>query len=186
MSSLAASDACATDPMTGCQSYGPTQRGQRGDETALFERHAERLVKVVQGVLRVPRQIAEDACAIAWIQLLRKQPERDAIFAWLRVVAIREGIRLVKSEGRESVLDEDSAGAPGVYGDRRADLQLAAEVREAFGQISSLSDQQVRIFSLHVAGFSYDEISEMTGYSWTTVNRHMVRARSLLRAKRGS
>ena len=47
-----------------------------------------------------------------------------------------------------------------------------------------ISAQQVRIFSLHVAGLTYDEICEATGYSWTQVNRHMVRARSRVRARR--
>lgn len=158
---------------------------QRGDEAALFERYAERLVRSVQRALGVSRQIAEDACAIAWFQLLRTQPERAAIFAWLRVVATREAIRLARSQGRDLQLDEYTPGAPTSYRDRRVDPQLAAEVREALQLVRSLSARQIEIFSLHVAGFSYDEISGMTGYSWTAVNRHMARARSRLRVERG-
>jgi RNA polymerase sigma factor (sigma-70 family) len=162
------------------------QRSQRGDEAALFERYSEQLVRAIQGRLRISRQVAEDACAIAWVQLLRTQPQRDAIFAWLRVVATREAIRLCRAERRDVVLDEDGSDASLCCGDRRADAQLTAEVREALEDVASLSAQKARIFSLHVAGFSYDEISEMTGYSWTTVNRHMTRARARLRAKRGA
>jgi DNA-directed RNA polymerase specialized sigma24 family protein len=43
------------------------------------------------------------------MQLLRTQPERDAIFAWLRVVAIREALRLLKAQGRQAAFDEDPA-----------------------------------------------------------------------------
>ena len=40
--------------------------------------------------VQAPRELIEDACQTAWAILLRRQPERDAIFAWLRVVAVRE------------------------------------------------------------------------------------------------
>jgi RNA polymerase sigma factor (sigma-70 family) len=157
---------------------------QRGDEAELFEHHGERLVRIVQHTIRVPRHVAEDACAIAWLQLLRTQPERDAIFAWLRVVASREALRLIRSHGRHAPFDEEPVEPEAAHVDNSADVQLALEVREALEHIASLTAQQVQIFSLHVAGLSYDEICEATGYSWTQVNRHMGRARSRLRARR--
>jgi RNA polymerase sigma factor (sigma-70 family) len=157
---------------------------QRGDEAELFERHAERLLRVVGGAIGGRGHVAEEACSFAWLQLLRTQPERDSIFAWLCVVATREAGRLVKAQARHSEFDEDPAEPVPAHADRRADVQLTVEVREAFEHIAELSAQQVRIFSLHVAGLTYDEICEATGYSWTQVNRHMVRARSRVRARR--
>jgi RNA polymerase sigma factor (sigma-70 family) len=157
---------------------------QRGDEGELFERYGERLVRIIQGVIGARRHIAEDACSFAWLQLLRFQPARDATFAWLRVVATREAIRLLKAEARDATFEENPLDPAPAQVDKRTDLQLTVEVREALEQIAALSPQQARIFTLHVAGLNYDEICEATGYSWTQVNRHMVRARSRLRARR--
>src|SRR3954451_16609261 len=41
----------------------------------------------------------------AWLHLLRHQPDRTNIFAWLRTVAIRETWRLAERERRETRLD---------------------------------------------------------------------------------
>ena len=159
---------------------------QRGDEAELFERYGERLVRIVQRAIGAPRQITEDACSFAWLQLLRLQPERGAVVGWLRVVAINEALRLLKGQARQAEFDEDAAGSAPSHFTRGTDLQLTLEVREALEHIAQLTPQQVRIFSLHVAGLTYDEICEATGYSWTQVNRHMGRARSGLRRRRGS
>jgi RNA polymerase sigma factor (sigma-70 family) len=164
----------------------PTTPDQRGDEGELFECHAERLVRIVQLTLHVPRHVAEDACAFAWMQLLRTQPERDVIFAWLRVVATREALRLIRSQGRLGSFEEDPAEPEDAHMDKGADMQLALEAREALEHIAALTQQQVRIFSLHVAGLNYEEICEATGYSWTQVNRHLGRARARLRSRRSA
>jgi RNA polymerase sigma factor (sigma-70 family) len=157
---------------------------QRGDEAELFKRHGDELVRIVQRVLGVQRHIAEDACSFAWLQLLRLQPERGAIVGWLRVVAINEALRLLKGRARHAVFDEDPVEPAPVHVDARADLELTVEVHEAFEHIAALTPQQVRIFSLHVAGLTYDEICAVTGYSPRQVDRHMVGARSRLRARR--
>jgi RNA polymerase sigma factor (sigma-70 family) len=157
---------------------------QRGDETELFERYGEQLVRIVQGVMGVPRHLAEDACSFAWLQLLRCQPGRDSLFAWLRVVATREALRLLKGQARLAAFDEDAVEPPPALVDGGASLELAIDAHEALEQLTALSPQQTRIFSLHVAGLSYEEICEVTGYSWTQVNRHMVRSRAKLRARR--
>jgi RNA polymerase sigma factor (sigma-70 family) len=118
------------------------------------------------------------------MQLLRTQPERNAIFAWLRVVAIREALRLLKAQGRQAAFDEDPAEPEQAHVAKGADLELALEGREVLRQIAALSPQRARIFSLHVAGLSYDEICAATGYSWTQVNRHITRARARVRESR--
>ncbi len=155
---------------------------RRGDEAELFERHAKQLLRVVRRAIGGRRAVAEDACSFAWLQLLQTQPERDSIFPWLCVVAINEARRLLKGQARHAELDEYTAGSPPSC--KGADLELTVEVHEALGHIAELSAQKVRIFSLHVAGLTYDEICEATGYSWTQVNRHMVRARARVRALR--
>jgi RNA polymerase sigma factor (sigma-70 family) len=168
--------------MSGCSAdRGP---GQHGDESALFERYAKRLVRAVRHELRVPEDIAEEACAIAWVQLLRTQPERHAIFAWLRVVATREVIRLMRAQRRDASLDENQADTGPACQDRRVDLELTVEAREALERIGALTARQIRIFSLHVAGLTYEEISAATGHSRRSVERNVMRARARLRQAR--
>jgi RNA polymerase sigma factor (sigma-70 family) len=169
--------------MSGCSA--DRGLGQRGDETALFERYAQKLVRAVRRELRIPEHIAEEACAIAWLQLLRTQPERDAIFAWLRVVATREAIRLVRTQGRDISLDGDPAATPARQ-DLRVDFEVTVEAREALEQISALTARQIRIFSLHLAGLTYEEISAATGHSPRSVERNVMRARRRLRGARGA
>jgi DNA-directed RNA polymerase specialized sigma24 family protein len=71
-----------------------TTPSARGDETDLYRRHQRDLHRAVAHTVSAPRELIEDACQTAWAILLRTQPDRRAIFAWLRVVAIHEAYRL--------------------------------------------------------------------------------------------
>jgi RNA polymerase sigma factor (sigma-70 family) len=153
---------------------------QRGDERELFERHDKCLVRMVQGTTGAPRQLAEDACAFAWLQLLRRQPERGSVVGWLFVVALNETRRLLRAPVHAE-LDHESDGRAPSCGARPTELDVTVEAHEALEEIAALSEQQVRIFSLHLAGLTYDEISEATGYSARQVDRHVARARARLR-----
>jgi DNA-directed RNA polymerase specialized sigma24 family protein len=69
----------------------------RGDEAELFRRHHDWLVRVTRHRLRCSEALAEDACAHAWLQLCRTQPERTKnLPGWLRAVALHEGLRLLR------------------------------------------------------------------------------------------
>ena len=72
----------------------------RGDEDRLYRRHHRDLHRAVARAVRAPRELIEDACQTAWAILLRTQPDRYAIFAWLRVVAIHEAYRLAAIDRR--------------------------------------------------------------------------------------
>jgi DNA-directed RNA polymerase specialized sigma24 family protein len=82
------------------------------------------------------------------------------------------------------LFEDDPAEPAPVHVDARTDLELTVEVREALEHIAALTPQQVRIFSLHIAGLSYGEISRATGYTCRTVERHVMRARGKLRNHR--
>jgi RNA polymerase sigma factor (sigma-70 family) len=155
-----------------------------GDEAELFHLHGDRLVRIVQGVLGAPRHVAEDACSFAWLQLLRLQPERERIVSWLGVVAVNEARRLLVAQARHAEFDEGTADSAALASGAHPKLDVVVEAHEALQHITALSPQQMRIFSLHVAGFKYEEICAATGYSWTQVNRHLVKARARLRACR--
>jgi RNA polymerase sigma factor (sigma-70 family) len=158
-----------------------------GDEAELFERYAERLIRVMHKAVDAPHHVIEEACSIAWLQLIRTQPERGAVLAWLRVVATHEVLRLLGRDRREASLDEPTTAGvdsgeefkPALG--RTAELESTLEAREALEQIGRLPERQRRIFGLHVAGLSYDEIGAETGDSWLTVARQISRARLSLR-----
>lgn len=152
----------------------------KGDEAVLFTEHHERLERAVASAVTAPRQVIEDACAFAWLQLLRTDPAREAIFAWLKVVAIREAIRLMMHKPAEPL--ETPSGEPAVAPEAAVDVEMECTAREALAAVPALPARQRRVLGLHVAGYSYAEIGERTGDSYRTVDRQMVRARRSLQA----
>jgi DNA-directed RNA polymerase specialized sigma24 family protein len=155
----------------------------RGDEEALYRRHHRNLQRAVARAVNAPRELIEDACQSAWTIMLRSQPERAAIFAWLRVVAIHEAYRLSAIERRE--LHLENAAIEGGWETvlaGRVTVEEQLEALEALRALAGLPDGQRRDLSLLVAGFRYREIAAMTGgRTFTNVNKHLVRARAAIR-----
>jgi len=161
-----------------------------GDEADLYAEHAAHLARAVHASVNTTDAIVEDACSTAWAVLLRRQPSRGAtLFGWLRIVAIREAIRLDRaarassSFASESRRDHDYSPE-----DARRGLHMAAVhdepavyAREALREIAQLPERPRRVFALHVAGYDYAEISELTGDTVRTVDRLMRRARQQVR-----
>ena len=81
---------------------------RRGDEANLYERHHQALLIAVSHAINGSGALIEDACQSAWTILLRRQPDRASVFAWLYVVVIRtirpcsslRGQRRAAPEGR--------------------------------------------------------------------------------------
>ena len=161
-------------------------RGPRGDEATLYRRYGTRLLKSVAGAVAAPPAVVGDACATAWLRLIASQPERRAtIFAWLRTTAIREVFALTRRSRRERSLEEVASPdgelaweglLPG-GGDPLASL----EARGALEALANLRPRERRYLALKVAGYSYREICELTGATYTNVNKHLARARARLR-----
>jgi DNA-directed RNA polymerase specialized sigma24 family protein len=156
----------------------------RGDEEALYRRHHRDLERTVAHAVRAPRELIEEACQTAWTTLLRSQPERPTIFAWLRVVAIHEAFRLSATERRDARLEHltgDSGGWDAVIPDGRS-LDAALEAREALRALAALPARQRDDLALLIAGYSYREIAEITGgRTRTNVNKALGKARERLR-----
>jgi RNA polymerase sigma factor (sigma-70 family) len=144
-----------------------------GDEAALFDRYQARLVRVVGHAATASRQTVEDACAFAWMQLLRFQPQRRHVFAWLSRVAIREVWRLSGEEGR-AALDGEAL-------DRLVSREMSSEERIRWLQgvmaLAALRADERELLMLAAAGYSYSEIGEITGHSNRAVERRLKRAR---------
>ena len=156
---------------------------QRGDEAKLYQRHHQALLIAVSHAINGSGALIEDACQTAWTILMRRQPDRASVFAWLSVVAIHEAYRLSAIERRELHL-EDLA----IEGDwetilaGRVTVDDQLEALDALRALAALPDRQRRDLSLRVGGFSYREIAAMTGgRTYTNVNKHLVKARTAIR-----
>ena len=68
-------------------------------------------------------------------------------------------------------------------GDRPAPIGTLTrrEARAALEVVASLPPRQREVLALHVAGYSYDEIAELTSRTYRAVDRHLRRAHAALR-----
>jgi RNA polymerase sigma factor (sigma-70 family) len=166
----------------------------RGDEAALFLEHQRFLLRVTARRFGGSQELAEDACAFAWLQLLRCQPDREAVVGWLRVVARNEGHRLLRISRREPFLEDrphprhdTASGEPLDWQEllpAPVDTELAAEAREALRALSGLRWHQRTVLTMQLAGYSYKEIAARLGKTYTWVNRHLTEGRAELRRRR--
>ena len=150
-----------------------------GDEEQLYRTHARKLRSVVRMTVNTTEEIVEDACAFAWLQLVRCQPRRETVFGWLRTVATRAAIRLDRRERTHASLDLDDLEHPGLR-DLRHDPATNDEVIDALDTLRSLQDSERIALGLHALGFRYREIGELTGDTVFTVACQMRRARRAL------
>jgi RNA polymerase sigma factor (sigma-70 family) len=161
-------------------------RPPHGDEADLFREFNPRLARIVQGRTDAPPDIVDDACAFAWQQFMQYQPDRDRHWkAWLVTTAQRELWRLWRQQTRHESLsaDEDEHGEPWRWdvGDERDHAAIRLRLREALQAFARLPERRREIKALQVAGFSYEEIAEMRGLSWTRVNHVLAEANAALR-----
>jgi DNA-directed RNA polymerase specialized sigma24 family protein len=156
----------------------------RGDEADLYRRHHRALHRAVAHVVGAPRELIEDACQTAWAILIRCQPDRYRIFAWLRIVAIHEAYRLSEIDRRDARL-ERLRPEDGNWHDISADprsLEDAIEALEALRVVAALPEGQRRDFVLKLAGYSYEEIRRLSpGRTTTNVNKSLAKARARIR-----
>jgi DNA-directed RNA polymerase specialized sigma24 family protein len=62
------------------------------------------------------------------------------------------------------------------------DTELAVEAREALRALPGLRWRPRRVLALKLAGFSYHDIMEFLGVTYTNVNRHLSEGRAELRS----
>jgi len=158
-----------------------------GDEDLLYRRHHSDLKRAVARVVNADPQLIEDACQNAWAILLRNQPERGAIFAWLRVVAVHEAYRLSPIERRDAHLEAITTimSWEDVSADHPEALDDVLEAREALRALADLPARQRDDMALFVAGYTYREIAALTGgRTFTNVSKHLARARARIQLDR--
>lgn len=157
----------------------PVQSATRLDEEQLFAEQARRLHTVVSRSVRTSAANVDDACGFVWLQLVRHRPPAAVAFAWLCTTAVREAVKLDLRSARVAGLDQlaEVAAAPIRRPESSLELIAAGEQVRAAG----LRPREARVLGLRVAGYSRDEIAELTGESHRSIDRQLGRARRKLR-----
>ncbi len=133
---------------------------------------------------------SEDAYQRALEILLTKAPpiEGDALVRWMQTVTKREALAVRRQRERllgsprlsrpdeddeRDPLDSIASESPGPN-DRLARRERVVRSAEA---LNALKPQEVRALTLKAQGYSYAEIGEITGWSYTKINRCMAEGR---------
>jgi RNA polymerase sigma factor (sigma-70 family) len=146
-----------------------------GDEADLFLAHHAALVRYVARAIPDHPTEAEEACAFAWSELVRCQPRRDRVVAWLAVVARREAVRLVRRAQREPCTAEPD-GRPVWTAEH--DLTRTLDTRAALQLVATLSARKRAVLGLRLGGYSHAEIAGALQMTPRTVRRQLTRARA--------
>ncbi len=143
---------------------------------------------VARRVSGANRALIEDACQIAWTVLLRrpdiKLDERG--LAWLACVATREAWKATRAreisagvcslgDDREPVTGPSDPGCP--LHERIADRERHKRRVTAFTRLKPAERQAL---AFQAMGYSYREIGELTGATYTAVNRRLSEGRARL------
>jgi RNA polymerase sigma factor (sigma-70 family) len=164
-----------------------------GDDAELFRLHYHRLVRQVQRDAGVPEAVAEDCASFAILQLYRRKPDApDVTPGWLRVVARHEAyawhsdnkrfprVRETRPDGPTLERGVEAVSAAELI-ESPVDVELAFQAREALRALAGLGERRRVALTLKVAGYSYAEIQQRLGVTYTWVNRHVTEARGKLR-----
>ena len=166
-----------------------SDESRRRAATALIESH-DRVFRRTARRYSICADDAEDAYQRALEILLTKAPPitGDALVRWMQTVTKREALgvrrqreRLLGSPRPPNANDLDdrdplesiASESPGPN-DRAARHERVMRSGEA---LRALKPQEVRALTLKAQGYSYAEIGEITGWSYTKINRCMAEGR---------
>jgi RNA polymerase sigma factor (sigma-70 family) len=169
--------------------------GTEADESAEWRREATtKLIDSHDAVFRrtarrysICAEDAEDAYQRSLEILLTKAPplEGDALVRWMQVVTKREAMAVRRQ--RERLLnsrpaneDDDRDPLDLIASDSAGPNEQAASrerVRRSREALRALKPQELRALTLKAQGYSYAEIGEITGWTYTKINRCMAEGR---------
>jgi RNA polymerase sigma factor (sigma-70 family) len=160
------------------------QRGEI-DEAALelLARHGPQILATARRYA-ASREDAEDAYQRGLEILLTKAPttREEELVPWLKTVVKHEAFALRRQRDRHAPVTDD--GALGERGNPAAATHDQAECYERLRQgaeaLRQLKPQEIRALVLKAQGYSYAEIGEITGWTYTKVNRCLTEGRQAL------
>jgi RNA polymerase sigma factor (sigma-70 family) len=143
----------------------------------LLERHGAHIMGTARRY-SLSAEDAEDAFQRGLEILLTKAPstEEDDLVPWLKTVVKHEAFAIRKQRQRAELAGDRElwsgvAPAADAQVERHERLRLGAEA------ISRLKPQEIRCLLLRAEGYSYKQICEETGWTYTKVNRCLAEGR---------
>ena len=167
--------------------FGELTEARKRTATSLIETH-DAVFRRTARRYSICADDAEDAYQRALEILLTKAPplEGDAMVRWMQVVTKREALsvrrqreRLLSGptpadpEDERDPLDSIASESAGPN-EQAASRERVARSREA---LRALKPQELRALILKAQGYSYAEIGEITGWTYTKINRCMAEGR---------
>ena len=167
-----ASAACRADPL---RVTALVRLAQGGDTMAVGE-----LLDLITPYVRSlcgPIALDEGADAtqealIVVFRTLRQLREPDALFGWVRVIAVREAVRVARRRGGAAELTEVPA---------RGDPQLSVDVRDVLARLSP--EHRAVLVLRDVEGVDEQRAAELLAVPVGTVKSRLARARESFRKK---
>lgn len=154
--------------------------GGRATQLALLERFSSQMLATAR---RYSANLddAEDAYQRAAEILLTRAPERPAedMCRWLRTTVKHEAIAIRRQRertvpfGAPELVPEPSTDRP----DTHERVERFERLRVGAQALGRLKPQEVRCLLLRAEGYSYNEICERTGFSYTKVDRSLKEGR---------
>ena len=137
----------------------------------LLARHGSQILATARRYAATPED-AEDACQRGFEILLTKAPStsEEELIPWLKTVVKHEAFALRRQRERHSPVTDD-----GELRDRPAttvtheQAERLERLRQGAEALRQLKPQEIRALRLKAEGFSYREISELTGWTYTKV-----------------
>jgi RNA polymerase sigma factor (sigma-70 family) len=143
----------------------------------LLERHGAQIMGTARRY-SLSAEDAEDAFQRGLEILLTKAPstDEDDLLPWLKTVVKHEAFAIRKQRQRAELAGDRElwsglAPAADAQAERHERLRLGAEA------ISRLKPQEIRCLLLRAEGYSYKQICEETGWTYTKVNRCLAEGR---------
>jgi DNA-directed RNA polymerase specialized sigma24 family protein len=169
-----------------------TIRGRRESLAGFYSTHHRNVEAVVRYRARsADDAIVADACATAWLKLVRRTDihldHRGA--AWLKLIATREPWQLM-DRGEELLAGvfltdpdhpDEIADPVTLEGDPVANAINHETQRERVELFAGLKPRERRDLLLLAGGFKYAEVAHLTGSTYTAVNRRITEGRARLR-----
>jgi RNA polymerase sigma factor (sigma-70 family) len=160
------------------------ERGAVDEATlGLLARHGSQILATARRYAATPED-AEDAYQRALEILLTKAPttREQELLPWVKTVVKHEAFALRRQRERHSPVTDD--GRLGERGTPAAVTHDQAEHHERLSQgaeaLRQLKPQEIRALLLKAQGYSYAEICEITGWTYTKVNRCLTEGRRAL------
>lgn len=163
----------------GVQATGSRSRAA----VSLLDTHGSLLWRTARRVSLCPDD-AEDALQRATVILLTKAPPYPPrrLLAWMRLVTRREALALRRE--RERMLAGELPRTLPCLGPGPAErLEARERTRERARELRRLKPDQRRALILQGQGYSYREIGELTGWTYTKVNRSLAEGRARLQQR---